>query len=136
MGLAGCAHTGLAATIAASVARANLFMAPRLPTPRAYSIHGLRLRKFPLAAQNLIARAIEPHHVVPSLRGGNAIRGFAVAAAELYRNCAVSILFRSDAVQGIAIVLILLQTAFGVINDHRPECVDRHLGRHIELVDR
>src|ERR1044072_3563871 len=114
---AGCAHTGPAVTIARSAARANLFMVlPPPPTGTAYSIHRLCLGKFPFAVKDLVARAIEAHHVGPALHDRDAIRNLAVASAELHRNDAIGVLFRGNAVQRVGIVLVLLQMAVGVID--------------------
>ena len=55
----------------------------RLQRAHIFSVHRLRLREFPLAVEDFLARAIEPHGVVPPLHDRQAVRNLAVAAAEL-----------------------------------------------------
>ena len=47
------------------------------------STHGLRLGEFPCAIEDFGPRAKEAHRIVPPLDDRQAIRNFAVAAAEL-----------------------------------------------------
>jgi len=49
--------------------------------------HSLRLRKFPCAVEDFLARSIEAYGAVPTLHDWQTIRNFAVTAAELDGNC-------------------------------------------------
>ena len=72
---------------------------PRLSTDRA-SQHGLGLRECPFAIQDFGARAIEAHHVVPASHDRQAVRNFAVAAAELDGDRAVGVFGDRDGIAG------------------------------------
>ena len=80
------------------------------------SIHRLGLRELPRAVQDFRTRAVEPHRVVPAIHDRQAVRNFAVAAAELDRNRAVRALLRGDVVERIGIEVVLLEIAVGVVN--------------------
>src|ERR1700722_19968901 len=71
------------------------------------SRHRLRLRKCPFAAHDLRPRPIEPHRIVPSRHDRQAIRNFAVAAAEPDRDRAAVAFLRRNIVERIGIVRIL-----------------------------
>ena len=72
------------------------------------SIHRLRLGEFPGAVEDLGARTIESHHVVPTRHGRQAIGDVAVAAAELDDDRAVRALLCGDTVQRIGVVRVPL----------------------------
>jgi hypothetical protein len=55
----------------------------------------LRLGKLPSAVEDFLSRAIEAHGVVPSFHNRKAVRGFAVAAAELDCDGTVGLSLRS-----------------------------------------
>ena len=67
--------------------------------PEADLTHRLGLRKLPAAVENLGAWAIEPHRVVPTRHGHEAVRNFAVAAAKLDVDRTVGVLGGSDVIQ-------------------------------------
>src|SRR6478672_5152318 len=95
----------------------------------------LRLGEFPLSAQYLRTRPIEPYRVVPALHDRNAVRNLAVAAAELDVDRPVGVLLGGDVVERIGIVGIFLVIAFGIIDADRPETVNGHI-LDVEPVDR
>src|SRR5580704_6544155 len=75
------------------------------------SRHRLRLRECPFAAHDLRLRPIEAHRIVPAGHDRQAVRNFAVAAAELDRDRAVVAFLRRDIVERIGVVRILLVVA-------------------------
>src|SRR5438552_14405457 len=96
---AGCAGADTVAEMNASAARTDLFMAHFPSATKVYSIHCLRLRKFPFATQDFVARAIQPHHVVPPLYRWQAILILSVATTELDGDRAVRCFLCGDAIE-------------------------------------
>ena len=92
-------------------------------------------RERPSAVQDLGARTVEAHRVVPALHDRQAVGDLAVAAAELDGDRAVRALLRRDVVDRVGVVLVRLEVALGVVDADRPEAVDRHV-LDVELVDR
>jgi hypothetical protein len=89
--------------------------------------HGLRLGEFPCAIEEFGSRAKEAHRIVPALYDRQAIRNFAVAAAELDGDRSVRALFRGDVVYGIGVALVPLKVALGIVDTDRPKAVDGHV---------
>jgi hypothetical protein len=98
------------------------------------SIHPLCFREFPPAVEDVLARLIEPDHVIPPFRGRQAVRDFAVAAAELNGDAAVVILLRGDAVQRVGVEVVLLQVTVCGVDDDGPKSVDRYIVGDSKLV--
>src|SRR5258708_24698401 len=94
----------------------------------------LRLREFPGAVQDLGARAIEPHGVIPALHDRQAVWNLAVTSAELDGDRSIGVLLARDAVDRISIVWGLFVIAFGIVEANGPEGIDRHILDR-ELVD-
>ncbi len=98
-------------------------------TPGRVSIHGLSRGKGPPAVQDFGARTIEAHCVVPALHDRQTVGNLVVAAAELDRDRAIATFLRSEVVERLRVVLVSLEVALGVIDAHRPECVDGYIQR-------
>src|SRR6267142_858381 len=91
------------------------------------STHGLRFWECPCAIEDFRSWAKETHRVVPALYDRQAIRYFAVAAAELDGDRAVRALFRGDVIYGIGVVLVRLKVALGIVDTDRPKTADGHV---------
>ena len=104
-----------------------------LPSQNRRSTRWLRLGKLPCAIKNFLARPIEAHRVVPAGKDRKAVRGLAIAAAELDSDRPVRILFRRDVVERIGVLIVLHEISFGVVEGDRPETVDGHIF-HVEIV--
>ena len=93
------------------------------------------VRKLPASIENLCARTIKAHHVVPALHGGQAVGDNSVATAELDRDRAVVILLCCDVVEGVGAEAVWFEIAVGVVETDRPEAIDGYI-LDVDLVDR
>src|SRR6267378_8194521 len=105
------------------------------PDMVATSCHGLWLREFPFAIQDFVARAVEPHGVIPALHDRQTVRHLAVASAELDRDRAVAALLGGEVIECVGVMRVLLVVARGVVDTDRPEGVDGYV-LDVQLVDR
>src|SRR6516162_918400 len=97
-------------------------------------MHGMRFGKGPGAIENLGARAIEAHSVVPARLDRQAVGHLAVATAELDGNRAVGAFLCSDVVERIRVIGVFLKVPLGVVDADRPEAVDGHV-LDVEAID-
>jgi hypothetical protein len=76
----------------------------------------MRLRKGPDAVENLGARTIEAHRVVPARLDRQTVEHLAVAAAELDRDRAVGAFLRRDLVERVRIIRVFLKVPIGIVD--------------------
>src|SRR5690606_8943177 len=95
----------------------------------------LRGREGPGTVEDLAARAVQPHHVVPAIGDRQAVGDSGRAVSELDPGGAVLALLRGHAVDDVGIQVVRLEVALAVVDADRPEGIDRHLA-DVELVDR
>jgi len=83
--------------------------------------HGLRLGKLPAAVENLLARSIHQHEVVPTRRDRDAIGCVpAWLAPELHRHRAVGVRLGGDVIHRVHGARILLEESVPVVDADRP----------------
>src|SRR6516162_305771 len=80
------------------------------------STHRPCLGESPFVIEDFGARPKQAHHVVPALHDREAIRNFAVAAAELDGERAIRAPFSGDIVYGIGVVWVRFQIALCVVD--------------------
>jgi hypothetical protein len=88
------------------------------------SVHAMRLRKGPGALENLGARTIEAHRVVPARLDRQTVEHVAVAAAELDRDRAIGAFLRRDVVERVRIIRVFLKVPIGIVDADRLEAID------------